>query len=57
MSQTVPCSCRLPQEEADAVDAVAEEQSRMRAEVIRRAVRWYLSSNPDEVRVLSGSNQ
>lgn len=40
---------RLPAEEAQRLETVIESTGKSRAEIIRRAVRYYLAENPDEI--------
>jgi metal-responsive CopG/Arc/MetJ family transcriptional regulator len=52
MGSNTPVGCRLPDDQLEALDEVADERGEVRATVMRRAVRYYLGDNPDEVSIL-----
>lgn len=52
MGSNTPVGCRLPDDQREALDEVADERGEVRSTVIRRAVRFYLRENPDEVNIL-----
>lgn len=45
-------SCRLPEPLAEQIDTAARRSSSLRSEVLRRAVRYYVKENPDDLPVL-----
>jgi metal-responsive CopG/Arc/MetJ family transcriptional regulator len=47
---------RLPATEAEQLEAALEETDQSRSELVRRAIRYYLSKNPDEITVLYPEN-
>jgi len=49
MPETKSVNCRLVQEEADRIDEAAEEENKIRSEVIRRGIRYYMDENPDDL--------
>lgn len=52
MGSNTPVGCRLPDDQREALEEVADERGEVRSTVIRRAVRFYLRENPDEVNIL-----
>lgn len=55
MSSTTkpPHACRLTEDEAEALEAVAEERGEFKSVTMRRAIQFYLNENPDNANVLS----
>ena len=54
MSSTKPPhSCRLTEEESEAIQRVAEERGEFVSVVMRRAVQHYLETNPDNMEILA----
>jgi len=49
---TTHVSCRLPGSIGEQIDSVAAENNAFRSEVVRRAIRYYLSENPDGIDVI-----
>lgn len=47
---------RLPENEAEQLEAAIEETGRSKAEIVRRAIRYYTSKNPDRITTLSPEN-
>jgi len=46
-------SCRLPAALGEQLDAAAAENGSFRSELVRRAIRYYLRENPDEIDVFA----
>lgn len=44
---------RLPGDEAEQLNTISERTDQTRAEILRRAVRYYFAHNPDEIPELS----
>ena len=47
---------RLPATEAESLDKALEETGQSKAEFVRRAIRYYVSKNPDDIMVLYPKN-
>jgi len=52
MSESATFSFRVRNPYADALERVAESEGELRSSVCRRAVKFYLEENPDELEVL-----
>lgn len=46
-------SCRLPAALGEQLDSAAAKNGSFRSELVRRAIRYYLRENPDEIDVLA----
>lgn len=47
---------RLQATEAEQFEAVLEETGQSKSELVRRAIRYYVSKNPDEITILYPEN-
>ena len=43
---------RLPADEAELFEAAIEESNNTKSEMVRRAIQYYVSKNPDHIEVL-----
>jgi len=49
-------AARLPAAEAAEIETALEETGQLRSEFVRRAIRYYIDQNPDEIAVLYPQN-
>lgn len=47
-------TCRLPDPLAKRLETAAEERGAFQSEIVRRAIRYYVAENPDEIRAFTG---
>lgn len=47
---------RLPATEVEQIEVAIEETEQSKSEFVRRAIRYYVSKNPDEIAVLYPEN-
>lgn len=46
-------NCRVPDGLGERIDEAADEQMNFRSEVVRRAIKWYIAENPDDITAFS----
>ena len=47
-------TCRLPDPLSKRLETAAEERGAFQSEIVRRAIRYYVSENPDQIRAFTG---